>query len=74
MTQLARNLCLNLDDASRRFKFLLRDRDAKFTAAFDTVFTATDIQIIKTPVRAPRANAIVDASWAPSAANSSTAS
>jgi putative transposase len=60
MTQLARNLCMNLDDASRRFKFLLRDRDAKFTAAFDTVFTATDIQIIKTPVRAPRANAIAE--------------
>ena len=60
MTQLARNLCMNLDDASRRFKFLLRDRDAKFTAAFDTVFTATDIQIIKTPVRAPRANALAE--------------
>jgi transposase InsO family protein len=51
---------MELQDRVGRFRFLLRDREMKFTAAFDTVFTAEGIQVLRTPVRAPRANAYAE--------------
>jgi putative transposase len=58
--QQARNLLLDLGDLAGRFKFIIRDRDSKFTAAFDGVFTGNGTRVIKTPVRTPRANSLAE--------------
>jgi putative transposase len=58
VTQQARNLGLDLSDQGVRF--LIRDRDSKYSGPFDEVFRSEAIRIVKTPVRAPKANAIAE--------------
>jgi putative transposase len=60
VTQQARQLAWTLTERSTPARFLIRDRDSKFTRDFDTVFRGEAIEIIKTPVRAPKANAIAE--------------
>jgi hypothetical protein len=60
VVQVARNFASELEDAGRRFQFLIRDRDAKFTSSFDILLASAGIEAVQTPVASPRANAFAE--------------
>lgn len=63
---------MDLQDADTTIRHLIRDRDSKFTRAFDTVFEAEGIEIVTTGIRVPRMNSIMER-WVQTAdTNSST--
>jgi putative transposase len=60
VAQQARNLLMDLDDASIRMRFVLHDRDASFSAKLDAVFPSAEIRVIRPAVQAPRMNSIME--------------
>ena len=60
IVQQARNLCMGLDQAGGNVKFVLHDRDATFHEGFDAVLTAAGLRIVRSGVRMPRMNSIME--------------
>ena len=60
IVQLGRNLLMDLEDAGSEAKFLIRDRDSKFTAAFDALMTNAGVKVVTTGIRVPRMNSLME--------------
>jgi len=72
VVQRARNLLFDAEDWIGQIKFLIRDNDSKFTAAFDAVFASLGVRIVQTPPQAPIANCYAERWWARYAASAPT--
>jgi transposase InsO family protein len=60
IVQLGRNLVMDLEDAGSRARFLIRDRDSRFTAVFDALLADAGLQVVATGIRVPRMNSIME--------------
>ncbi|WP_236076536.1 hypothetical protein [Streptomyces coffeae] len=60
IVQLGRNLLMDLQDAGSRARFLIRDRDSKFTAAFDALMIDAGLKVVTTSIRIPRMNSLME--------------
>ena len=60
ITQLGRNLLMDLEDVDSKARFLIRDRDAKFTDAFDALMTDAGLKVVITGIRMPRMNSLIE--------------
>lgn len=60
VAQQARQLAWSLTERATPLRFLIRDRDSKYTVVFDQVFRSEGVEVIRTPVRAPQANAYAE--------------
>jgi putative transposase len=60
VTQQARNLWFDLEERATPVRFLIRDRDSKYTGCFDEVFRSEGAEVIQTPIRSPKANAFAE--------------
>ena len=60
VTQAARNLAMDLADAGCRARFLIRDRDGKYPALFDTILADAGIRVVLTGIQIPRMNSIME--------------
>jgi putative transposase len=60
VTQQARNFWLHVDGQRGRLKFMIHDRDKKFCGSFDEVFASEGVEVLRTPIRAPKSNAVAE--------------